>query len=398
MAQWWEVGVAANIVGSLIINLGTVILKFHILQKESRGHFKWLAFLLLCVGGVITYASFSLAEQSLLAPLSAVQFVSNLFLGWLILGETITPANMMGTTILCLGLCLAVAVTPKADSAPKVQIYCDKYYFSWNHMLFLASIFFSSIFISSLFYCRSAVFPIWIDPKNEQRLIAELSRPRSSSPSVHVVLAALYVAAGSLIGAQSVVAGKVLTLELADAIVNHDLSRLLNLRPVAVFSMWLVTVLFWIVHLNRALRIFRGAFVITLAQVAWIVATLISSGVVFREFAHMSSGQLDLIGVSGLVLIVGIGFLCPERKSSEMLESSKKIPCLRSTSVTTLPSEDIHRVLTEILQPRRSTAHVLSLYRSETEASEGPEPLLLRLAGLLGREERIPKDFKNRLL
>ena len=59
-------------------------------------------------GSLLTFGSFAFAPQSVLAPLEAVQFVSNVFFSKFILKREITVKQVIGTCLIILGCIMAI--------------------------------------------------------------------------------------------------------------------------------------------------------------------------------------------------------------------------------------------------------------------------------------------------
>ena len=105
-----------NVVGSILINAGTNLLKLS-LKIKDEGHSQGSLYapakcfgpVLFVLGSITNFVSFSLAAQSLLASLGGVQFVANCIFGKIILGETVTIRHLIASIILVAGVVIAVS-------------------------------------------------------------------------------------------------------------------------------------------------------------------------------------------------------------------------------------------------------------------------------------------------
>lgn len=63
----------------------------------------------IILGSFGDFAALAFAAQSIVAPLGALTLVSNVVLAPLLLGETISRADVVATAVIIAGSCLAVA-------------------------------------------------------------------------------------------------------------------------------------------------------------------------------------------------------------------------------------------------------------------------------------------------
>ncbi|KAF4707903.1 NIPA-like protein 3 [Perkinsus olseni] len=296
-AAWgFALGICINIVGAVTTNLGTVLMKYHAAVRSGFGPWLKVGLTLFCIGSILTFSSFALAPQSLLAGVSAVQFVSNLLFARFLLGENFNVTSLE---------------TENPDSVDEIF---DDYFFSFHHLYFLCGLLGLCSLLAIMFWLRTGVFVFWArnSPK-ATRLQWELSLPRSQGRKTRFVLPLLYSTVAASIGGQSVVSGKVLAVVLAAGIVEGEPQQLYQPRTFLVLALWILAAVFWVIHLNRALRIFPGAFVVPLTQVCWTFATMMSGGIVFKEFQQMAAWALALFSVAAAVLFFGVFLLSPRK-------------------------------------------------------------------------------------
>jgi len=120
----WVAGIACSCFSSLATAIGTILQKkAHMVQEtlpdEEKSHeiggivlnrywFAALAIMVL-VPLPFDFASFALAPQSVIVPISGLTIVLNQVLSPLMLGETLTHVEIVGTTIILVGVILTSA-------------------------------------------------------------------------------------------------------------------------------------------------------------------------------------------------------------------------------------------------------------------------------------------------
>ncbi|CAE6957006.1 unnamed protein product [Symbiodinium natans] len=83
-------GVLLNLIGSLTINGATNLMKLGVVRRAEERAWRIVWYVgasLFAAGNLLNFRSLSLAPQTLLAALGAVQFVSNVFFARTLLGE-----------------------------------------------------------------------------------------------------------------------------------------------------------------------------------------------------------------------------------------------------------------------------------------------------------------------
>ena len=312
MAAEWLIGVAINVMGAATTNLGTVLMKFHTQKNHGVGLWSRIGLTLFILGSILTFVSFAYAAQSLLAGVSAVQFITNLFFAHFLLSEPFTRFNLIGTLVLICGIIMLVFASDKAKVASSVDSVFDDFFFTKTHLMFLISMVCLTSFLAFAFWFRTGVFPFWfMSAVPERRLHLELSLPRSRSPMTKIMIPILYVSMSALLGAQSVVSGKALSLVLSRQLQKGDWTAFKNWHVYVPLIAWFSTAFFWVVHMSRSLRIFSGVFVIPLTQVCWTLWTIISGGVVYGEFDDQPAWRLAIFTFGAVTLFGGVALLAP---------------------------------------------------------------------------------------
>ena len=135
----WVLGALINVVGNVLINLGTNVVKMGHNHDEQtarlgvtsgRGRGCLLrsgGWLLFVVGSAMNFVSFSFAAQSLLAALGAVQFVSNAVFAKYCLGEAVSRRTILATGGIVFGILLVISSASHRNAVHTVPELLDLY-------------------------------------------------------------------------------------------------------------------------------------------------------------------------------------------------------------------------------------------------------------------------------
>ena len=135
----WVLGALINVVGNVLINLGTNVVKMGHNHDEQtarlgatsgRGRGCLLrsgGWLLFVVGSAMNFVSFSFAAQSLLAALGAVQFVSNAVFAKYCLGEAVSRRTILATGGIVFGILLVISSASHRNAVHTVEELLDLY-------------------------------------------------------------------------------------------------------------------------------------------------------------------------------------------------------------------------------------------------------------------------------
>ncbi|EER15127.1 conserved hypothetical protein [Perkinsus marinus ATCC 50983] len=338
-ATRFVIGIVVNIVGAITTNFGTVLMKYHTAVKHGKGHSLIIGLVLFCVGSILTFGSFAFAPQSLLSGISAIQFVSNLFFVHYFLKEPFTIFNVCGTVVIIGAIVMLVVSSNKSEAINSVDLMFQQFYFSATHGYFVLGLIVLIMVIGFAFWMRTGAPILWFSrSKWPKRIQWELSLPRSHNRVTRFLVPTGYTFCVAAVGAQSVVSGKVLSLIVTQAFGGH-VSQLYQGRTFLVLFAWLFAAIFWVIHLNRALRIFPGAFLVPLTQVCWTLSTMLSGGIVFKEFVAMQSWQLGVFFGGTGVLFFGVFLLSP-RTTDDDQEMARRRSSIASSQNVVARSDD----------------------------------------------------------
>ena len=86
------------------------------LGKIPPERLKWTGIAFFAVGAALNFVSYSYAAQSLLAAIASIQFVSNVFFGYVVLRERVTARVRVATGIIVFGNVFVVACASRKAS------------------------------------------------------------------------------------------------------------------------------------------------------------------------------------------------------------------------------------------------------------------------------------------
>ena len=314
---WFLIGIAVNICGSLLCNLGTNYMKNgHNLSKRSRKYNQqnterptvamcstdyWrLGLIMFIIGSIINFCSFAFAAQSLLACLGSVQFISNVFFARIILKERPSVHTYIATGVIVIGIIITVIFSNHKSetytSKELISLYDDTY------LTFLVCVG-VVLTIAELSYCYYT------------------SRLESSQslPFTNIIRPCSYSLVSATIGTQSILQSKCLAEIIKNNVIDNknmddnetqqDQSTFVDLYVYFVCVIFLIGISFWLYRLNNALKLFPGLIIIPLLQVFWTTSAIIQGGIYFKEFEGISRGRLTGFIVGMCVIFLGVFLL-----------------------------------------------------------------------------------------
>jgi hypothetical protein len=221
------------------------------------------------MGNILNFVSFSMAPQSLLAAVSSWQFVSNLFFARFLLAERVRHDTILATIAMMGGVFIIlrfVSAAPEAKSrADLVDRYADPQYLAFLFFQGIAAYGFDLAFRKSTHGSR--IRPL------------------------------LFALSSALIGAQSVVHSKSLSILIRRKQADGWFTLI-------IVASLLLTQVFWLKRMQRALVFFPGVVIIPTLQVCWTAASIITGGIFFGEFGQLAEDYYSLCGfVSGMMIL-----------------------------------------------------------------------------------------------
>jgi magnesium transporter len=306
VSLWW-VGAIIYVVGSILVNLGSnLIRKDHsmkLLHNPPKPIYKrpflfagWGFFI---GGNMLNFCAFMFAAQSMLAALGSVQFVTNLAFARVVNKEAITRRAIVATVIIVSGNVLIVIFGSKTTE---------------NHTIDeLEGLLFNHLFLGYL-VCITVIVIIaqglyWYF----QKKIRELPPDQKIPQFIERYQPFAYALVSALVGTNSIILAKVV------AGLIHNLTQgvpvFTSVWTYCIFALFIGTVSFWLYRLNNALRLYDAMFIIPILQCVWLLFGVIGGGIFFQEFASFSTMQAVFFTTGVVTLVFGILVLKPSNKA-----------------------------------------------------------------------------------
>lgn len=350
MGSTWAIGVCVNIVGSIMINLGTNLLKYshkiaqdeYLVQSnqanlDRRGNgvseasitiadagksnvkhisgtytkLWYIAFSTFVLGNLINFGSFSLATQSLLAGLGSIQFITNVIFSRFLFNDQITAQILLGTLIILSGNVFVVIFANQSSNNYTAQqlleLYGEPTFLWYAGFMILLAIFLHRAHLESIDLLHRA-----------KVLQYRLLNPKRLNPMVEKAVPITFALVSGIIGTQGVVLAKSCSDLIRSTFQGEN--QFVHPFTYVLLAIWVYVITFWLRRMNEALRRFDGVFIIPLLQVNWIVFSIISGGIYFQEFEGFSSGRLFGFLAGVVLIVIGVFLLAPEKLQKEKVE------------------------------------------------------------------------------
>ncbi len=247
-------------------------------------------------GSLLNFVSFGFAAQSLLAALGSAQFISNVVFGYFILGETVTAMTVAATFVIIAGNAIVVYFSSHSATVYTADDLLSFYDTDFNIYAFVMI----GCFVS---------FRLLYHHLDKRVNVGE------QIAHSNLFLPLLYTSSSAILGTQSVVQAKCLSILLRSTADGSN--QLGNPFTYGVLVAWLASTSFWLTRMNRALSMFDGLFVIPVLQVFWTFFSIVSGGIYFEEFDEFSPGQMVGFSFGVLVVFIGVYMLAPGAKEEE---------------------------------------------------------------------------------
>ena len=298
-------GIFLGSLGSVLINVGNNVQALGMgmvaeqkrtglgLTPSKRPRRIWtMGTVTFVLGSTINFVAFVFAAAAVLAPLEAIQFVTNLLFARFVTKCEVTRKMVIGSSLIVVGTIGAVASGPMAV-----------YKFSIAQ---LRGFWESPIWITFVIFAWTTSLAMQAYWHVQTRRIRN-GEPPSCPP---VLLPVLYAVSSALIGTQSVVQAKAFS-ELIELWLTGQALIWTHWFTYVVLLYFAVTVAFWLYRLNAALGKYDPLFIIPLLQASYIVLATLAGGIYFQEFQTLTWWQLLLFAAMIGVMFCGLYLLIP---------------------------------------------------------------------------------------
>ncbi|KAA6419878.1 MAG: hypothetical protein FRX49_10241 [Trebouxia sp. A1-2] len=297
----WYIGAIINVVGSILINLGTNVMKLGHNKRSAdlpessrrpiRKYREWQCGVgLFVVGNALNFISFGFAAQSLLAALGSIQFVSNVFFAWFVLHERADRRVIVATAMIVVG-CIVLVAFGNHQSKPLTSRQ-------------LQHLFQNDIYIAYLSWLLATAGLAYIVYRiGTQKLKREG------------------------LGGMSHRWMKVFQYYLFP---RHDeQQRVLS----ASCHVWNIDGTAW------ALRLFPAVVIVPTMQISWTLFSVVSGGIYYQEYHAFTAFTASMFGLGVLIVFSGVFLLTPGKEAYRLKahEDEDEMPILSSPRANSGP-------------------------------------------------------------
>jgi len=300
-------GVLLGLIGSVLINVGNNVqaLGMGMVEEQKQQwtlsglapsrrpkRIIWAGTTTFILGSVINFVAFVFAAAAVLAPLEAIQFVSNLLFARYVTKAVVSRKMVAGSALIVAGTIGAVASGPFAVFSFSTEQLCD----FWRSPTWL-------VFVVAAWLLSIAMQVFW---RAQMRRMC--AGGRAYGPPV--LMPVLYAVSSALVGTQSVVQAKAFS-ELIELWISGQEMIWSHWFTYATLGYFGVTVAFWLYRLNAALGKYDALYIIPMLQASYIVLATVAGGIFFQEFQTLEWWQLLLFFGCIMVMFGGLYLLIP---------------------------------------------------------------------------------------
>jgi len=238
-------------------------------------------------GSTLTvFGAMALAPASILAPIEAVQFPTNVAFARIVNKVAVNAKMVLSSLTILVGLAVIVASGNHANTSYTPADLAEK----WENGTWIG-------YLSGVVLVAAICHVVWLVYEKARKA----ERPM---PSSDTVLPSLYALSSSMIGSISVLQAKCIS-ELLES-----LTAGINIWGEAmtwiVIVLFLVTVGFWLYRLNSALGLYDPLFIIPAIQAGYIFWATLSAGVYFKDFNCFAAWQFACFALGCGIMFGGL--------------------------------------------------------------------------------------------
>jgi len=313
VGSWWP-GVILCVFGSVMMNLGTNVMKLAINARAQQPQDQrvrlsrmpvWvLGFALFGCGTLLNFASFKFAAQSLLSGLSSVQFISQLVFSKFILRERVEKLAYLGVVSIISGSVVLVVYgehQTKNFGPEELAALYARPPFLWY------------LIITCTMSCLS-----WMWYEHLKRTIASTLEDKTpiverATNQQRYTLALLFATRSGIWGAYAVSLAKSLSMLLSQLVAPQPEHAHPLYTPETYFIIiaFLAAAVYRVLRLNQALKMFDAVYMVPMLNIAWILFASVGGGVYYEEFVDWHARQYAMFAVGFCTILGGVVMLCP---------------------------------------------------------------------------------------
>ncbi|KAJ3025057.1 UNVERIFIED_CONTAM: hypothetical protein HDU68_007522 [Siphonaria sp. JEL0065] len=300
----WQsvVGISLALLSNAFIGASVVFRKRGLLDIAADGYdvttgstqylrngFWWAGMILLAVGEVMNFGAYAFSPAILVTPLGTLSVVISTILSAFILHETLTTYGKIGCGLCILGVIMIVTHAPTSQTTDTIPGFIG----NAVHPVFLIYTFLIGCLL------------IWLIYYAEPRWARE-------SPMVYIGMSSC---GGSYLVLSAQGVGSSIVTSAREWSTNNQFLYW-QMYPLIVFMV--LTIVFQIHYLNKALAVYSTAIVYPIHYVCFTGMTMVSTAFLFREFPVRSIDSGASITEGFIVLATGVVLLY--KSSFENLE------------------------------------------------------------------------------
>jgi magnesium transporter len=257
---------------------------------------RWMTGLALTVlGSIADFAALAFAAQSLVAILGSFTLVANILLAPLMLNEKVSKTDVRAVMMIVIGCMIAVSF---GQHESKVHTLDNLLYMFGRVPMILYSIG-TCIIIGTLWLTIQYIEATYSSGDGDFRYTYK------NKSRAHKLHRFLYPAMSGVVGAQSVLFGKVTAEILKGSLVHHK-NVFENAMTWIVLIALVTCILTQIRWLNNGLQLFDAMYVVPIFQTFWILVSVLGGLVYFDEWKHFSPFQAIMFPIGIAVTVRGV--------------------------------------------------------------------------------------------
>jgi len=298
-----QLGVSLNVIGSVLVNMGTNFFKASIDEAKSTKHYHGMGIAFFSLGSFANFISFAYASQTALAALGGVQFVSNLACGHFILREEVSRQHIVAVLILVVGVFISVC-NASAESSGMLDPQAILSLYDATYFRLLITLV-SVMGACEVLYRRYEDQDARVLASIQQQLPPQKEKERlvlARYPCAFLLKPLTFAIPSAVLGTQAALQGKCMSGLIRLACKTNDIKPLMSFASVLSLGIFCTCLTGWLTRLYRALQLFDGLLIIPLLQTCWIVMAVLQGGTFFKEFTD----DLGLFFAGIALLLLGV--------------------------------------------------------------------------------------------
>jgi len=297
-SYFWILGVLLATTGSIVSNLGVNFQKLahkKMADLGEKGSYTknkyWIVGLVMVIiGSFADFAALTFAPQSLVAPLGSMTLVTNSILAPLLIGEKVVKRDLLATAVIIFGSVLAVTFASHTDVVySTVDLFA--FYFHADFLIYIISV------LAFIFYLH------WKIRKIE--VYERISRTSPEYVKHRLFHRFAYPAMSGSIGAQSVLFAKCVCELLVNSVEGNGV-LFTYWQSYIVITCMFVCIGLQIKWINEGLARFDASYTVPVFTSFWILLSIISGMVFYREWVGMKVAQSVMFVIGVFITLGGV--------------------------------------------------------------------------------------------